>query len=192
MVQSSNRLLDDACRTSGDVLRNFGGRNANGARAVYERLLKLGYGFTIMASVPLIMNNFVAALLPKVAIVFPLEQGAKKGSTIQEQGITTAVLGVQCCQTALPPLQIDMSTLLPCSVPDTVSQERHQTCCPCCKGRACLCRYSAGSSNPRAKCRVHLWAVGFYSVSRYCVHAAGSVVPVAVWPPGTVKAAQSR
>jgi hypothetical protein len=39
-------------------LRNFGGRNASGLRAVYERLLKLGYGFTIMASVPLIMDNF--------------------------------------------------------------------------------------------------------------------------------------
>lgn len=56
-TQSQDPLLD-TCRTSGDVLRNFGGRNANGVRAVYERLLKLGYGFTICASVPLIMDNF--------------------------------------------------------------------------------------------------------------------------------------
>lgn len=124
------------------MLRNFGGRNANGLRAMYERLLKLAYGFTIMASVPLIMDNFQvhrhpwsdctvterlsefwavalpsgrhvrcaprvhsmrsrhpimqAALLPKLAIMFPMEPGAKKGTTIQEQAITTAVLGVLC------------------------------------------------------------------------------------------------
>ncbi len=46
------------CRTSGDVLRNFGGKGLAGLRGVYERLLKLGYGFSIMASVPLIMDNF--------------------------------------------------------------------------------------------------------------------------------------
>jgi hypothetical protein len=34
-----------------------------------------------------------AALLPKVTVVFPMEPGAKKGTTIQEQAITTAVLG---------------------------------------------------------------------------------------------------
>ena len=45
-------------RTSGDVLRNFGGRGVSGLRGTYERLLKLGYGFSIMASVPLIMDNF--------------------------------------------------------------------------------------------------------------------------------------
>ena len=37
-----------------------------------------------------------AALLPKLANLFPMEPGAKKGTTIQEQAITTAVLGVQC------------------------------------------------------------------------------------------------
>lgn len=40
------------------MLRNFGGRGLTGLRGVYERLLKLGYGFSIMASVPLIMDNF--------------------------------------------------------------------------------------------------------------------------------------
>jgi hypothetical protein len=60
-------------RTSGDVLRNFGGRNASGLRAVYERLLKLGYGFTIMASVPLIMDNFQ---VQDASIALPQVQGA--------------------------------------------------------------------------------------------------------------------
>lgn len=44
------------------MLRNFGGRGVSGLRGVYERLLKLGYGFSIMASVPLIMENFQALL----------------------------------------------------------------------------------------------------------------------------------
>lgn len=61
-THSRNRRLD-AYRTSGDVLRNFGGRNASGVRAVYERLLKLGYGFTIMASVPLIVELFQVSIL---------------------------------------------------------------------------------------------------------------------------------
>lgn len=45
-------------RTSGDVLRNFGGKNVMGVRGAYERVLKMGYGFSIIASVPLIMGNF--------------------------------------------------------------------------------------------------------------------------------------
>ena len=57
---TTQQLVASPRRTSGDVLRNFGGRSANGLRAMYERLLKLGYGFTIMASVPLIMDNFQA------------------------------------------------------------------------------------------------------------------------------------
>ncbi len=51
-------------RTSGDVLRNFGGKNVSGLRGAYERLLKMGYGFSIIASVPLIMGNFQARAPP--------------------------------------------------------------------------------------------------------------------------------
>ena len=40
------------------MLRNFGGKNVSGMRGAYERLLKMGYGFSIIASVPLIMANF--------------------------------------------------------------------------------------------------------------------------------------
>jgi hypothetical protein len=59
-TDTTQQLVAFLRRTSGDVLRNFGGRSANGLRGMYERLLKLGYGFTIMASVPLIMDNFQA------------------------------------------------------------------------------------------------------------------------------------
>lgn len=90
-------------RTAGDVLRNFGGRDVSGLRGVYERLLKLGYGFSIMASVPLIMENFQAALLPAVALAFPVDPAAKKGTTIQEQAITTAVLGAALAAAVLVP-----------------------------------------------------------------------------------------
>jgi len=80
-------------RTSGDVLRNFGGKNVMGVRGAYERVLKMGYGFSIIASVPLIMGNFQAALLPPIALLFPLDSAAKKGTTPQEQLLTIAVLG---------------------------------------------------------------------------------------------------
>lgn len=80
-------------RTAGDVLRNFGGKNVPGLRGIYERVLKMGYGFSIIASVPLIMGNFQSTLLPPLAALFPLDPSAPKGTTIQEQGLTVAVLG---------------------------------------------------------------------------------------------------
>lgn len=75
-----------------------------------------------------------AALLPRVAIVFPLEQGAKKGTSIQEQAITTAVLGVQCADCAA--FCRDVTTSLPCSAHDKLLAIAVLNTLSCCKHHA--------------------------------------------------------
>ena len=129
-----------------------------------------------------------AALLPKVAIVFPLEQGAKKGTSIQEQAITTAVLGVQCADCAA--CCSDVITPPPCSVHDTCLARALLNSSSLLQRSCVLCRHSIGSSSPCAKCRIRLWAVGVYGISHDCIYAASSIVPVALWSPSTFEAAK--
>lgn len=76
------------CSTAGDLLRNFGGPNVRGLRGAYERLLKLGYGLSVLATVPIVMMPFHAALLPVLARL-----GGHRASAWHEQIVTTAVIG---------------------------------------------------------------------------------------------------
>lgn len=91
-------------RTAGDVLRNFGARGVTGIRGAYERLIKVGYGLSILGTVPLVVLPFQDSLGPLLAAwMQPWSKSADKkegvddsvGKTthLQEQFITTAVLG---------------------------------------------------------------------------------------------------
>lgn len=59
------------CRTAGDVLRNLGAEGVEGLRGAYERLLKLGYGLSILGSVPLALLPIYDSMLWTVACVGP-------------------------------------------------------------------------------------------------------------------------
>jgi sodium-coupled neutral amino acid transporter 10 len=56
-------------RTAGDVLRNFGGADAQGMRGAYERAIKACFALAVLGSIPL-------AILPFYTIVQPLLQRA--------------------------------------------------------------------------------------------------------------------
>lgn len=93
-------------RTAGDVLRNFGARGVTGIRGAYERLIKVGYGLSILGTVPLVVLPFQAALGPVVSAWTPAwprspekkldvsSEGSGRGSYLQEQFIATLVLGI--------------------------------------------------------------------------------------------------
>lgn len=93
-------------RTAGDVLRNFGARGVTGIRGAYERLIKVGYGLSILGTVPLVVLPFQAALGPVISAWTPAwpksadkkmdvsSDGSGRGSYLQEQFIATLVLGI--------------------------------------------------------------------------------------------------
>jgi hypothetical protein len=59
-------------RTAGDVLRNFGGADAQGVRGAYERAIKACFGMAVLGSMPLV-------IIPFYTIVQPLLQGGGGG-----------------------------------------------------------------------------------------------------------------
>ena len=51
----------------GDILRNMGGPPQRGVRLIFERLLKVAYGLSVLAAVPWLlipMHNILALALP--------------------------------------------------------------------------------------------------------------------------------
>lgn len=91
-------------RTAGDVLRNFGARGVTGIRGAYERLIKVGYGLSILGTVPLVVLPFQDSLGPLLAAWMQpwsksadkkegVDDSVGKRTHLQEQFITTAVLG---------------------------------------------------------------------------------------------------
>ncbi|KAL0050456.1 hypothetical protein WJX82_011533 [Trebouxia sp. C0006] len=91
-------------RTAGDVLRNFGARGVIGIRGAYERLIKVGYGLSILGTVPLVVLPFQDSLGPLLAAWMQpwsksadkkegVDDSVGKRTHLQEQFITTAVLG---------------------------------------------------------------------------------------------------
>ena len=87
-------------------MRNFGARGVTGIRGAYERLIKVGYGLSILGTVPLVVLPFQAALGPIVSAWTPawprgagkkmdvISDGTGRGSYLQEQFIATLVLGI--------------------------------------------------------------------------------------------------
>ena len=95
-----------ALRTAGDVLRNFGARGVTGIRGAYERLIKVGYGLSILGTVPLVVLPFQGSIGPVISAwtqawskgadkkVDEGMNGSGKSSYLQEQFIATLVLGM--------------------------------------------------------------------------------------------------
>lgn len=61
------------------MLRNLGGPQELGLRAAYERLLKLGYGLSILGTVPLVVIPFQDMLLPPLAAWAQAQRWASAG-----------------------------------------------------------------------------------------------------------------
>eukprot|EP00884_Botryococcus_braunii_P010425 jgi/Botrbrau1/19384/Bobra.0338s0014.1 len=90
--------------TAGDVLRNLGAEGVEGLRGAYERLLKLGYGLSILGSVPLALLPIydsmlwtVAFLAPPPPTFSPLKDQpppAIAPSPVQERFLTILVVGL--------------------------------------------------------------------------------------------------
>lgn len=70
-ISSAIYLIVGACgylafghRTSGDILRNLGGSSVGTFRFVVERILKIGYGMTVLLTMPLILGPLLGAIKP--------------------------------------------------------------------------------------------------------------------------------
>ena len=61
------------CRTHGDVLRNLGGDS----RSPIERLVKVGYGMSLLASVPLLIIPLQSTFSNLVSTIFRAFFGGK-------------------------------------------------------------------------------------------------------------------
>lgn len=92
------------------MLRNFGARELTGVRGAYERLIKVGYGLSILGTVPLVVLPFQDSLGPLIAPwLKPLSRSPGKKQDVgdalperivlQEHIVTTLVLGGYhaCC-----------------------------------------------------------------------------------------------
>lgn len=96
-------LNSSFCRTAGDVLRNLGADGVEGLRGAYERLLKLGYGLSILGSVPLALLPIYDSMLWTVSFLAPppptftplKDQPAPSmaPSPVQERFLTVLVVG---------------------------------------------------------------------------------------------------
>lgn len=78
------------------MLRNFGGPSVSGVRLMVERSLKVGYGVSILATVPLILIPLHSTFAPLVDLSNDKASAATLSLT-QEYGITTGVLGELGC-----------------------------------------------------------------------------------------------
>lgn len=76
-----------------------------GLRGAYERLLKLGYGLSILGAVPLIMENFYDALLPAAAALLPTwaSTGGDRAAALLERVVTAGVLSLALALAVLIP-----------------------------------------------------------------------------------------
>lgn len=62
-------------RTAGDVLRNFGGQGASGVRLQAERVLKYGFGVSLLGTIPLTVIPLHATFAPWLALCTPAQIG---------------------------------------------------------------------------------------------------------------------
>jgi sodium-coupled neutral amino acid transporter 10 len=81
-------------RTSGDVIRNFGGQRSVGMWGAYERALKLCYGMAVLGNIPLVILPFSSILSPLLP-----EDSKLKQQTSSLTGACT-VAGAKCCTAA--------------------------------------------------------------------------------------------
>lgn len=73
------------------MLRNFGGPSTTGPRLALERLLKIGYGVSILGTVPLIVLPLQAPFASVVGL--KNEPGAAYANPFREHIVTALVIG---------------------------------------------------------------------------------------------------
>lgn len=71
------------CRASGDILRNLGAQERTGMRGTFERLVKVGYGFNILGTVPLVILPMQSGISPIV------------GACMKDAGLKRCDLGLE-------------------------------------------------------------------------------------------------
>lgn len=71
------------CRASGDILRNLGGEDKTGLQGIYERLVKVGYGFNILGTVPLVILPMQSGISPMI------------GACMKDAGLRRCDLGLE-------------------------------------------------------------------------------------------------
>ena len=85
------------CRTHGDVLRNLGGDS----RSPIERLVKVGYGMSLLASVPLLIIPLQSTFSNLVSTIFRAFFGGKDLSKDLKDGVITAAVLASACTIAI-------------------------------------------------------------------------------------------
>lgn len=107
-------------RTAGDVLRNLGassgGAGAHGVRLQAERVLKYGFGVSLLGVIPLTVIPLHNTFKPWLALCSPVYGVAAKQaeaaglglagvqlSQVQESLLTTGILGISCALAVLLP-----------------------------------------------------------------------------------------
>lgn len=97
-------------RTAGDVLRNFGGVGASGMRLHAERVLKYGFGLSLLGTIPLTLFPLHDTFAPWLTLCSPTYSAAAKQaelaglsladgvplSQLQDSLLTTGILGALC------------------------------------------------------------------------------------------------
>ena len=63
-------------KTSGDILRNFGGVGSSGLRLQAERVLKYGFGVSLLGTIPLTVVPLHATVAPWLAPCSPAVEAA--------------------------------------------------------------------------------------------------------------------
>jgi amino acid permease len=95
-------------RTSGDVLRNFGGAHVSGAAQAAWRALKLAYGLSVAAAVPLALLPLREALTAgSAAAAGPGTPGARRSRAVLRHtaGVAGLLAAVLACALAVPNLE---------------------------------------------------------------------------------------
>eukprot|EP00887_Chlorella_sp_A99_P002617 scaffold6.g2617.t1 len=97
-------------RTHGNIVRNFGGRGVSGLRLAVEWFIKMGYGVSILAAIPLLVIPLHSSFAPCIGLCADDAGGPVASaavplslSVLQEHAITIGVLGASCAMAILLP-----------------------------------------------------------------------------------------
>jgi amino acid permease len=97
-ISSAIYLIVGACgylafghRTSGDILRNLGGSSVGTFRFAVERILKIGYGTTVLLTMPLILGPLLGAIRPWTRTLLTSSGGRHINGDVNDDTTTSAI-----------------------------------------------------------------------------------------------------
>jgi hypothetical protein len=98
-ISSAIYLIVGACgylafghRTSGDILRNLGGSSVGTFRFAVERILKIGYGTTVLLTMPLILGPLLGAIRPWTRALLASSGGKHTNGDVDDNTNTTSTV----------------------------------------------------------------------------------------------------